>query len=362
MVVSNLLSKHLPEYVDLGFTSEMELSLDKVAEGDLDSEKYLKQIYFGPKGLQTQVAAQDKNINPDEARSIHLQGLDGFKFHVGRYGAYLTTKKDGEDVSASLPDAEAPADITADRAMELIDQKINGADSIGKDPVSGQAIYILNGRYGPYVQLGEVTPEHDKPKRASLPPGTTLDQVTMDKALFLLSLPRLLGKHPDTGIDIKLGLGRFGPFIQIEKEYRSVPRSMNFFEVNLAQALELIKIPKKSRRGSSPLKVIGKHPATGEEVQLMDGPYGLYIKHAKTNASLAQGQTAESLTLEQAVELLKNKEDISPTKPTKVAKAKAPKKTVPKKAAVKKTAPPMVVPAAIIAKGKPAATKIRKKA
>ncbi len=136
MVVSKLLKNYFPEYVDLGFTSGMEQSLDNIAEGDLDWEKYLKQIYFGKTGLKTQVEAQEEKIDPDEARTLKIMGLDKYTFHVGRYGAYLTGQRDGEEVSASLPESESPADITAEMVEKLIDQKINGADSLGKDPAT----------------------------------------------------------------------------------------------------------------------------------------------------------------------------------------------------------------------------------
>jgi DNA topoisomerase-1 len=123
MIVSKLLSSHLTQYVDLGFTSEMEQSLDNIAEGELDWESYLASIYKGPKGLRAMVDNQEEKINPDEARTMSLEGMDKYKFHVGRYGAYLTTTRDGEDVSASVPDNESPADITPEIAEKLIDQK-----------------------------------------------------------------------------------------------------------------------------------------------------------------------------------------------------------------------------------------------
>jgi DNA topoisomerase I len=153
MIVSKLLSSYLPQYVDLGFTSEMELSLDNIAEGELDWESYLGSVYKGPKGLKSQVESQGEKIEPSEARTMKIEGMDNYTFHVGRYGAYVTTQREGEDVSASLPESESPADITPEVAEKLIDQKINGADALGKDPVTDLPIYVLNGRFGPYVQM-----------------------------------------------------------------------------------------------------------------------------------------------------------------------------------------------------------------
>lgn len=330
LVVSKLLRRFLPEYVDLKFTSEMEESLDNIAEGELDWESYLKKIYFGPKGLKAQVEAQGALIDPAEARTVQLAGLEQYNFHVGRYGAYLTGKREGEAVSASLPDAESPADLTAEKVEKLIDQKIKGADSLGNDPKTNQPIYVLTGRYGPYVQLGEVSEENDKPKRASLPPNTQPEQVTLPMALELLSLPKSLGPHPGTGKDIKAGLGRFGPFVVHEGDYRSIPKGESIFAVNLARALELFSQPKKGRGRAAPLKILGVWPGTAEEIQVLNGPYGPYLKAGKANISLPEGVTPESVTMAQALELLADKKGepvIADAKPANgnVAKSKVTK-------------------------------------
>jgi len=336
LVVSKLLSQYLPDYVDLGFTSDMEKSLDNIADGDLDWEKYLKSIYFGPKGLKAQVETQGEKINPEEARSVQLEGLEQYNFHVGRYGAYLTGKRDGEAVSASLPDNESPADLTSEAVEKLIDQKINGADSIGKDPVSGQPIYVMNGRYGPYVQLGDVSEENDKPKRASIPAGYQIESIDLPKALELLSLPKTLGSHPGTGKDVKIGIGRFGPYVFHDGDYRSIPKTQNIFEMTFAQCMELLNLPKKGRGRAAPMKVFGVFPETQDEVQLLNGPYGVYIKCAKTNASLPEGMKPEDLTFEQAIDLLKEKGFVG-SKPAGGKKAKATSKggAVKKKSAAK---------------------------
>lgn len=338
MIVSKLLSQYLSEYVDLGFTSEMEQSLDNIADGELDWESYLASVYKGPKGLRARVDSQEEKINPDDARTMTLEGMDKYKFHVGRYGAYVTTKRDGEDVSASLPDNESPADITPEIAEKLIDQKINGADALGKDPETDLPIYVLNGRFGPYVQMGDVSPENDKPKRASLPPGVQPEQVDLTMALSLLSLPKLLGKHPGTGKDVKAGLGRFGPFIVHEGDYRSIPKGESIFTITLERALEMLSQPKKGRGKAAPLKEMGAHPDSGESIQIYNGPYGPYIKSGKVNVSLPEGTTPETVTLEQAIALINEKGGAqSKGKGKAKAKAKAaPKAASPKKAPAKK--------------------------
>lgn len=307
MIVSKLLSQYLSQFVDLGFTSEMEQSLDNIADGDLDWEKYLASIYKGPKGLRALVDTQEEKIDPNEARTMTLEGMDRYKFHVGRYGAYLTAQRDGEEVSASVPDNESPADITPEIAEKLIDQKINGADALGKDPKTDLPVYVLSGRYGPYVQLGDVSPEDDKPKRASLPPGTLPEQVDLKMALDLLSLPKTLGEHPGTGKEVKAGLGRFGPFVVHDGDYRSIPKGESIFNMTLEKALEMLAQPKKGRGRAAPLKELGAHPESGEAIQIFNGPYGPYIKSGKVNVSLPEGTTPDTVTLEQAVALINDK-------------------------------------------------------
>ncbi|QDK46471.1 type I DNA topoisomerase [Bdellovibrio sp. ZAP7] len=332
MIVSKLLSSYLTQYVDLGFTSEMEQSLDNIADGELDWESYLASVYKGPKGLRAMVDNQEEKINPDEARTMSLEGMDKYKFHVGRYGAYLTTQRDGEDVSASVPDNESPADITPEIAEKLIDQKINGADALGKDPKTGEPIYVLSGRYGPYVQLGDVSPENDKPKRASLPPNMQPEQVDLQTALDLLSLPRSLGDHPGTGKDIKAGLGRFGPFIVHDGDYRSIPKGESVLTITFERAMEMLAQPKKGRGKAAALRDLGAHPETGDAIQVFNGPYGPYIKSGKVNASLPEGTTVETVTLEQAVGLINEKG------PAKGSKGKGKAKSAPKAAKAAKAA------------------------
>lgn len=304
MVVSKLLEQYLQEYVDLGFTAAMERSLDTIAEGDLESLKYLESVYSGKKGLRAQVDAQAEKIDPEEARSVYLDGLAGYAFKVGRYGAYVETKKDGESVSASIPEKDAPADITPDLIEKWIEQKQKGADSLGKDPATGQNVYVLSGRYGPYVQLGESDGEESKPKRVSMPPNMDPSQVTFESALELLSLPKNLGLHPEKQKDIKVGIGRFGPYVVCDGDFRSIPKGENFLKISFEKALELLNQPKKGRGSSQVLKELGAHPGSGEAIQLVNGPYGPYLKMGKKNQSLPEGVTVDQVTPAMAVELI----------------------------------------------------------
>lgn len=332
MVVSKLLSQHLTQYVDLGFTSEMEQSLDNIADGELNWETYLKSVYHGPGGLRATVESQQDKINPEEARSVKLEGLGQYEFHVGRYGAYVKSKRADGDVSASIPDAEAPADLTSEQVEKLIDQKLKGADSLGVDPETGKKIYVLNGRYGPYVQLGES--DDEKIKRGSLPPGLQPADIDLPKALEILSLPKSLGLNPATEKDVKVGIGRFGPFILHDGDYRSLPKTETVFTITLPVALEILAQPKKGRGKASALKEFGQHPGHDVTVSLFNGPYGPYLKAGKVNIGLPEGTTVEQLTKEVAFTLVNEKMGAALEKK---AGAKSAKKAKTTKKAAKKT-------------------------
>lgn len=362
LVVTKLLSKYLPDYVDLKFTSGMEERLDDIANGDLNSVKYLSTIYFGDQGLKSQVEKQESAINGEESRSIALSGLDNLSFRIGRYGAYVCRPEGKDEVCASLPDSQFPGDITAEIANKLIDQKVSGADALGKDPVSGLPVYVLSGRYGPYVQLGEVDKvPGGKPKRMAIPATMDPSTVSLEQALSLLELPKTLGAHPESGKDIKKGLGRFGPYVVHDGDFRSIPKTDHIFTVDLKRALELLAMPKKMRGRSTPLKELGKHPESQDEIQVFTGKYGPYIKVGKTNISLPDDLKPEDITLEQALKLIADKADMKSAKgkpkgrakpvgakgPTKSAAAKAevnaaetkPKAAPPKKVIIKKANP-----------------------
>jgi len=332
LVVSKLLKESLPDYVDLGFTSGMERALDTIAQGEMDYVKYLTSIYFGQQGLKSQIERQEKAIDADKSRSIQLEGLGDLSFRIGKYGAYVCRKaEEGKEVCASLPETQVPGEMTAEAANKLIDQKINGNDALGKDPVSGLSVYVLTGRYGPYVQLGDN--DSEKLKRMAIPPNLAPENLKLDQALSLLELPKVLGVHPESGKDIKKGLGRFGPYVVHEGDYRSIPKNEDIFVVNLARALELFAQPKKMRGRAAPLKELGVYPDTQEQVLVLNGKYGPYIKVGGKNISLTEDMKVEELTLDAVLPLIRDK---LPT--AKAAKgAKAPKKAVQKVTAKKST-------------------------
>jgi DNA topoisomerase-1 len=338
LVVARLLAKHLPQYVDLGFTSEMETKLDEIAEGDLDSIDYLRRIYFGDRkdpGLLPQVEKRESEIDPEDARAIEFEEMPGLSFRVGRYGAYVCRKIKGGEECASLPDAQAPADVTTDIVNKLIDQKLNGSDALGKDPKTGLPVYALTGRYGPYVQLGDVEGEDSKPKRISVPAGIELEKVDLPMALKLLELPRTLGSHPGTGKEIKAGLGRFGPYVVHDGDFRSIPKTMSLFDVDLKQAMDLLSKPKQGRGRAAAIRELGPVPGTDEKIQIFSGRYGPYAKLGAINASLPEGVKPEDVSLEVVLNLIREREEATGKSATAKSGAKSsrPKKSKTSKAA-----------------------------
>lgn len=302
--VTQFLENNFDNIVDLQFTSKMEQSLDDIAEGKLESLPYLKAFYLGKAGLQSQVKEREKKIDPDEARSINLSAMKGVQIRVGRYGPYVVHK----DVHASIPEDVAPADLTPEMLEDIIKQSEAGPQSIGTDPKSGLKVYSLLGRFGPYVQLGEVTEEQPKPRRASVPKGVDPKTIPLEKALELLSLPRELGVHPTSGKVINANQGRFGPYVVHDGDFRSLKKEDNVYTVTLERALELLAQEKKGRGGSTMLRELGKHPEDNQIVGLYDGRYGAYVKHGKTNATVPKDKDLAKLTLTEGLELIKARE------------------------------------------------------
>ena len=329
--VTALLEEHFPDLVDTSFTARMESTLDEISTGKVNWLPYLKGFYKGDTGLENQVQQREGDIDGGEFRAVSLEGLSSL-VRLGKFGTYLESKQLGEDgkpITATLPQEITPADLDEDKAEMLLKQKAEGPESIGIDPETGEKIFLLFGKYGPYVQRGEVIEgEKSKPKRASLPKGTKPEELTLVDALGLLQLPRLLGEHPDTGT-VQAGLGRFGPYVvwnkgKGEKDYRSLKSDDDVLLVELERALELLSMPKRGRGGRTALKDLGTPEGEQENIQVFNGPYGLYVKQGKVNASLPEGKGAEDISIEEAIQLL-------------AAKKSSKKTTSRKKSATKKT-------------------------
>ena len=329
--VTSLLEKHFPELVDIGFTARMENTLDDIAGGQADWLPYLQEFYTGDGGLDTQVRERESQIDAKVARTIELDRLGGetdgmtYKVCIGKFGPYVEAEKDGEAVTASIPKDLTPADLTPELVQELLQQKTEGPEKLGLHPETGEPIFMLIGPYGPYVQLGEESEENKKPKRVSLPKGVEKDSVTLDMAVGLLSLPRLLGVHPETGAKVKAAIGRFGPYVVHDrgkegKDYRSIKAPDDVLTITLDRALEMLAQPKASRggrRSATPLRELGAHPEDSEPVNVYNGPYGPYVKHGKTNASVPKEVAVEDVTLEKALEWLAAKKASSGSKSRK---------------------------------------------
>ena len=313
--VTGLLEKYFPDLVDTSFTSQMEQTLDEISTGEADWLPYLRDFYLGEKGLEAQVKEQESQIDPNEARTVELENLAA-KVRIGKFGPYIEVENGSGVVTASLPKDLTPAELDPEQVEVLLRQKTEGPDKLGLHPDTGEPIYVLIGPYGPYVRLGDVSEENKKPKQASLPKGVTIENVTLDMAVGLLSLPRTLGVHPATGGKVQAGLGRFGPYVVHDqgkegKEYRSLKASDNVLTIDLKRAVELLAEPKKGRSGGGKskkaLRELGTHPGDNEPVNIYEGPYGPYIKHGKTNASIPEGESVEGITLETALALLEAK-------------------------------------------------------
>ncbi|MBO1348810.1 MAG: type I DNA topoisomerase [Hormoscilla sp. GUM202] len=331
--VTSLLEAHFPDLVDTRFTSRMERTLDDISTGEVDWLPYLREFYCGETGLSNQVKEQESQIDSKLARTVELVGLEA-KVCIGRFGPYIEVDNGSGVLKASIPKDLTPDRLDSEQVEALLKQKASEPEELGQHPETGDTIYLLNGNYGPYLQLGDGDREKKKkPKRSSLPKGVTPDLVTLEMAVGLLALPRLLGSHPETGAKVQAGLGRFGPYVVHDqgkegKDYRSLKKDDNVLTIDLQRALELLAEPKKTRnsRSKKPLRELGKHPSDEAPVNIYDGRYGPYVNHGKINVTLKEGTSVEEVTLEKALELLADKASTSSNR-RKSSKSTGTKKT-----------------------------------
>jgi DNA topoisomerase-1 len=332
--VVGLLERHFGTLVDYGFTASMEDDLDEIASGREESIPWLRRFYFGAdapspsggtspgetgrhgpldggRGLKESVSTHLDEIDAREVNSIVL-GRDSedreVVVRVGRYGPYLQR---GDD-RASLSDDVSPDELTVDRALELLGAP-SGDRELGVDPATGKVVVARNGRFGPYVQLGDAG-DGEKPLTASLFSSMTPEQVTLEDALRLLSLPRLLGKDAE-GHEIHALNGRYGPYLRRGTDSRSLGSEDQLFTVTLDEALELFSRPKERRFGSAaaaPVREFGTDPSSGQPITLRQGRFGPYVTDGTVNASLRRADDPETLTHERAVELLADRRSAEP--------------------------------------------------
>ncbi|MBV8296063.1 MAG: type I DNA topoisomerase, partial [Acidimicrobiia bacterium] len=343
--VVTLLEQHFADLVDYAFTARMEDDLDEIASGDQEAIPWLRRFYFGNgrEGLHDLVHHRLGEIDAREVNSIPLawgageSAADGdgqIVVRVGRYGPYLLR---GEE-TVSIPEDMAPDELTPERVEELLAAP-SGDRLLGEDPDTALPVYVCAGRFGPYVRLGDVEPGGDKPRTASLFKDMSPETVTIEEALRLLSLPRVLGPHPEDGEDVVALNGRYGPYIKKGSDTRSLEAEEQLFTIDLDGALALLAEPKRrrgQRAAAAPLRELGPDPATGESVVVKEGRFGPYVTDGTTNASLRKGDAVEDVTLERAAELLEERRQRAPVK--KVARKRtAVKKAAKKKAPAKKT-------------------------
>ena len=393
--VTRLLEENFTELVDYDFTASMERDLDRIAAGEEDRVAWLRRFYNGqgasgaaveetaPAAGELDAAAALRaqglkglvdNLGEIDARAVNsIEIGEGITLRVGRYGPYL---EDGEGKRANVPADVAPDELTVDKARELFARAADDGRELGVDPVSGHVIIAKDGRYGPYVT--EVLPDPEevagtaaadsaaadgqsatkpartatstktrrtakaaklKPRTASLLRSMDLSTVTLEQALDLLSLPRVVGQDPESGADITAQNGRYGPYLKKGADSRSLETEEQIFTVTLEQALEIFAQPKR-RRGQAaargPLRELGEDPATGKPVVIKDGRFGPYFTDGETNVTLRRGDDPATVTPERAFELLAEKRAKGPAKKRTTRKTTA-KKTTAKKTTAKKT-------------------------
>jgi DNA topoisomerase I len=309
--VVELLEQHFERYVDYDFTASMEDDLDKIASGEEERSTWLHRFYFGDGSTGLHELVED--LGAIDAREVNSFGIPGSDVivRVGRYGPYLER---GEQ-RANIPEGIAPDELTVEKVEELLAQP-SGERDLGADPETGRAIVARTGRYGPFVS--EVLEEEakEKPRTASLFKSMSLDTVTLDDALRLLSLPRVVGIAED-GEEVTVQNGRYGPYVQKGKESRSLESEEQLLTIGLDEALQVLAQPRQSRgRGQAkpPLAELGADPATGRKIVVKEGRFGPYVTDGETNASLRTGDDPEGLTQERALELLAERRAKGPAK------------------------------------------------
>ena len=361
--VVRLLEEHFDALVDYDFTASIDSDLDSIARGDRAKDKWLKRFYFGDTGDgDTEPIAAEAGVGEDALLGLkrlveeNLDEIDAAVINTfplgndpdgniivakpGKYGPYV---KRGDD-TASVPDDLTPDELTVEKALELLALP-KSDEPIGE--LDGLPVYAKNGRYGPYVQWGDhddPPPGLEKPKMSSLFKTMVFERVTMDDAEALLQLPRHLGDDPEDGVAIYANNGRYGPYVQKEKDYRNIDSEDQLLQITLDEALQIFSQPKVYKRGGrsmaakGPLRELGTDPVSERAVVAKDGRFGIYVTDGETNASLGKGDRVEEMTPERAYELLAIRREAIIAKGGKTKK-KAKKKSTKKKAAAKKKAP-----------------------
>ncbi|WP_282847343.1 type I DNA topoisomerase [Microbacterium oxydans] len=367
--VVRLLEEHFADLVDYDFTAALEDDLDTIARGEQNRVEWLKSFYFGSDahvGLRQVV----DNLGEIDARALNSTRItDTATLRFGKYGPYLEVadpaNPEAKPRIVNVPEDLAPDELTAEKAQELIDAPVAGDRVLGENPENGKIIVVKDGRFGPYIQendpvsedaavdeaTGEVV-DKPKPKRgakketapkprtASLFRSMSVDEIDLETALQLLSLPRVVGVDPESGDEITAQNGRFGPYLKKGTDSRSLESESQIFDVTLEQALEIYSQPKygAGRRASSALAEFEADPVSGKPIRIRDGRFGAYVTDGETNVTIPRGQKVEDITFEIAVQMLADKRAKGPA-PKRGAAKKAPAKKAPAKKPAAKKAP-----------------------
>ena len=288
--IVQFLEKYFDDLVNLEYTSNMEDDLDSISRGENSKTDYLNNFYFGNDKLAGLKTKLEQEFNKNNARLISTIDVNGdeIEIRIGRYGIYGQKGEERFTIPIDLP----PSDLNGNKITEIIEIKNKEPEVIAVDPISKENILLKKGRFGPYVQCGK--------KMKSLPPNTTMEEVNEELAINLISLPKSIGQWGDNNDDIKLDIGKFGPYIRCGKVTCSIPKGINIFEVNEKQAIELLKSGKQGR-GPKVIKDL-----TGG-IEIREGRYGMYITDGKINAKMPKDLTPDELTLEKAKELIEAK-------------------------------------------------------
>ena len=355
--VVGLLEQHFTKLVDYDFTASMEEDLDRIAEGTEDRVRWLTGFYFGLDGMPG-LNALTADLGAIDARDVNTFEVgEGISLRVGRFGNYLELGEGETRRTTNIPLDMAPDELTLAMAKELFNRP-SGERVLGNDPATGRVILAKDGRYGPYVT--EVLPDDVptkgakavKAKTASLFKDMSLDTITIDDALKLFTLPRVVGIDPGTEVEITAQNGPFGPYLRRGTDSRTIDSEALLFTLTLDEAVAIYALPKFRGRGVAkpPLKELGQDPASTRAVVVKDGRFGAYVTDGETNATLRRNDPIETLTLDRALELLAEKrakeleegprvKKRSPQRAAKKSAGKAPaKKAAAKKAPAKKAA------------------------
>ncbi|MGM4917608.1 type I DNA topoisomerase [Tardiphaga sp. 813_E8_N1_3] len=340
-VVVAFLENFFAKYVEYDFTAALEENLDRISNNEISWQQVLKDFWVDFIGAVNEIKdlrvaqvldALDEMLGPHiyapredggDPRQCPTCGTGRLNLKAGKFGAFVGC--------TNYPECRYTRPLAADSGA-------NADRVLGPDPVSGLEVAVKAGRFGPYIQLGDAKDyeEGEKPKRAGIPKNTSPSDVELDMALKLLSLPREIGKHPETGEPITAGLGRFGPFVKHEKTYASLEAGDEVFDIGLNRAVTLIaekiaKGPSGRRFGADPGKPLGDHPTLGG-VAVKGGRYGAYVTAGGVNATIPSDKTQETITLAEAIALIDERVAKGGIKPKRGAKKAPAKKAVAKKA------------------------------